>query len=62
MACKLNVARGGFDDIEKILKDGEVLQIQVNNSIIENLKKYQCVKESCVISNPIQLQTKTFGF
>ena len=38
MACKLNVARGGFDDIEKILKDGEVLQIQVNNSIIENWK------------------------
>jgi hypothetical protein len=62
MACKLNIARGGFDDIEKILKDGEVLQIQVNNSIIENLKKYQCVKERCVISNPIQLQTKTFGF
>jgi hypothetical protein len=36
MACKLNVARGGSDDIEKIPKDGEVLQIQVNNSIIEN--------------------------
>jgi len=62
MACKLNIARGGFDDIEKILKDGEVLQIQVNNSIIENWKKYQRVKESCIISNPIQLQTKTFGF